>query len=129
MVFEFYSKATIDILIGHHFRKIQTHQGSHPLKPPMEAFQDHLPRIELFWEVQLLEDQAPKVEKPFDLLNIHRQMKLNPGELDRWVMLFIQTLEAQANEENENFINQWKEKIELFKGRFKKDSAMFSHIR
>lgn len=129
MVFEFYSKATIDILIGHHFRKIQTQQGSHPLKPPMEAFQDHLPRIEQFWEVQLLEDQIQKIEKPFDLLNIHRQMKLNPGELDRWIILFHQVLESNTTNESIEFINKWKEKIELFRKRFKKDKAMFSHIQ
>lgn len=95
----------------------------------MEAFQDHLPRIEQFWEVQLLEDQIQKIEKPFDLLNIHRQMKLNPGELDRWIILFHQVLESNTTNESIEFINKWKEKIELFRKRFKKDKAMFSHIQ
>jgi len=95
----------------------------------MEAFQDHLPRIEQFWEVQLLEDQIQKIEKPFDLLNIHREMKLNPGELDRWIILFHQILDENSNEETTEFVDKWKEKIELFKERFKKDKAMFSHIQ
>ncbi|MDC1174030.1 hypothetical protein OAT67_01435 [Bacteriovoracaceae bacterium] len=124
IVYQFYQKATQDVFLGHHFRKIQTSQGDHPLKPPMEAFEDHLPRIEQFWRMQLLGPE--KVENPFDLLNIHRKMKLNRGELDRWVLLFNQVLDEFQTQQPE-LISTWRSKIDLFKEKFVKDPRMFNH--
>jgi truncated hemoglobin YjbI len=115
IVLEFYQKATTDFLIGYQFRKIQTKEGINPLLPPIEAFSEHLPRIEKFWRMMLtgekLEDSTP-----FNLLELHRDLKIRKGELDRWILLFIETLEESNIDQylKEN----WLIKIEDFKLRF-----------
>jgi truncated hemoglobin YjbI len=116
VVHDFYALATTDIIIGYHFRKIQTQEGSHPLKPPLEAFSHHLPRIVHFWEVQLL-GETLKGQR-FDLIEVHRALGILPGELGRWLTLFRQVL-AKENQEDE-FIKKWREKLDHFEKIFQK---------
>lgn len=103
----FYQKAISDFLIGYQFRKIARFEGHDPLSPPIEAFASHLPRISDFWEIQLLGQCSRSLERPFDLKKIHHQLNLNRGELDRWLMLFRQSIEEF--QENPN-----REKYEIF---------------
>ena len=118
VVTAFYEKAVIDVLIGYHFRKIATTHGHHPLKPPIEAFHDHLPRIAFFWRMQLLgEKMNSEDQEPYDLISIHRALSIRKGEVGRWILLFKETLnEAPEHELKKN----WSEKIDHFEKIFMK---------
>ncbi|OUR99923.1 hypothetical protein A9Q84_02515 [Halobacteriovorax marinus] len=119
VVLSFYKVATVDFLIGYQFRKIQEFQGSSPLTPPIEAFKNHLPRIEKFWRMQLLGEKLNDGER-FDLMSIHKDLLVRKGEVNRWVLLFKQTLLAYEMDhpENKDFLKNWNKKIEEFEKRF-----------
>lgn len=119
IVLAFYKMATVDFLIGYQFRKIQEFQGASPLTPPIEAFKSHLPRIDKFWRMQLLGERIGEDEK-FDLLNIHRKLLVRKGEVNRWVILFKETLNKydQENPGHEKLIKDWRKKIDEFEKRF-----------
>lgn len=116
IVEDFYRLATVDVMIGYHFRKIREKDGVHPLKPPLEAFSKHLPRIANFWEVQLLGEKIKG--KSFDLISLHRELGILPGELGRWLLLFRQVLENY--DQKDELIILWKEKLNHFEKIFKK---------
>ena len=140
VVDRFYKEAVGDILIGHQFRKVaiwdatedleqasvSSGQGRHhPLKPPMEAFAHHLPRIKHFWYIQLLDTTLKEVaEEPFDLITIHRKLSIRKGELGRWLVLFDKALALVLSEndceENKNLVEKWKEKVQFFDQAFKR---------
>ncbi len=118
VTYSFYEKATKDFLIGYQFRKIQEFKSLDPLSPPLEAFKSHLPRIEKFWRVQLLGERITKEEKRFDLINIHKALRPNKGEVLRWVKLFNETLDQHESTDNKDFIREWRRKISEFEKRF-----------
>jgi hypothetical protein len=119
IVLAFYKKATVDFLIGYQFRKIQEFKGSSPLTPPIEAFKNHLPRIDKFWRMQLLGERIGEDES-FNLLNIHKSLLVRKGEVNRWVILFKETLKNYDLQYpgNELLIKDWDRKIEEFEKRF-----------
>ena len=100
----FYKKAVDDILIGFHFNHI-------------DDLDAHIERISYFWQLQL----TGKIEKnellPFNLIEVHRPMKLTSGMVDRWIVLFHQTLYASELTDDQKSL--WKKKIELFRERMK----------
>jgi truncated hemoglobin YjbI len=100
----FYEKATVDILIGYHFRKILN-------------FDKHLPRIASFWQLQLTGKIDQRTELPFQLLQVHIPLKIKRGEVDRWVTLFEQTLLHFKNQKKieEVQLTMWMEKVHHFK--------------
>lgn len=100
VVEKFYEKARADILIGYQFSKIKD-------------FDQHIPRIISFWEIQLLGKSERSVTAPFDLMNIHRPLHIKRGELDRWVVLFKKTLEECAVDELMQ--KEWLKRIEFFR--------------
>lgn len=117
IVVDFYTLATTDVMIGYHFRKIATAEGIHPLKPPIEAFAGHIPRIVHFWEVQL---EGKSIQgNSFDLLRVHKALGILPGELGRWIKLFKDILENY--DQTHELIIKWNEKIEHFEKIFKKN--------
>lgn len=83
IVTKFYDKANNDILIGYHFRVI-------------EDFDNHLPRIAYFWQLQLTGSIDDRSMLPFDLIPLHKALKVNKGEIFRWVVLFEKTLEESV---------------------------------
>ena len=130
----FYKKAVTDILIGHHFRKIDEGnvENPHPLFPDLQNFSHHIPRIIDFWLGQLdIKKNVSRNEnsgkdhnshKPFALIKTHHKLSIRQGELDRWVALFFQTLEDEI-EEHENLSlkeieRKWKDKVTFFKKKF-----------
>ena len=119
IVLEFYKLATTDLIIGYQFRKIQTSTDVNPLTPPIEAFKDHLPRIEKFWRMILLGEKLLD-EAPFDLIELHRKLNINSGELDRWVLIFKKVLTLHSNEKDAQLNKEWDEKIDDFQKRFKR---------
>jgi truncated hemoglobin YjbI len=125
----FYRKATTDVIIGYHFRKIAQEKAlnqGHPLRPPIEAFKDHLPRIEHFWRAQLLNVKVPNSERPFDLIGIHQELKIRKGELHRWLTLFRETLNEELIDETYNELKtKWLEKLENFENVFLKSPKLF----
>lgn len=125
----FYRKATTDVLIGYQFRKIaqaEALQQGHPLKPPIEAFKHHLPRIEHFWRGQLLGAKIPATETPFDLIGIHKELKIRKGELHRWLTLFKETLEEELiGEEKMELKKKWLNKLAHFEEAFLKSPLLF----
>jgi truncated hemoglobin YjbI len=103
----FYAKAKTDILIGYHFRIIKD-------------FDQHLPRIATFWEIQLLGKTQRNISEPFDLIKVHVPLGIKRGELGRWLLLFKNTLEQEVKSHPEmtEIKNQWLEKLKIFEGIF-----------
>jgi len=117
----FYTKAISDIFLGYHFNKIIAHKKSNnPLSPSIDLFEEHLQRINSFWESQLLGRPLPKNAPPFDLISIHKALNIKRGEIGRWVTLFNQTVdEHQTTDESEKkFLESWKDKVKLFETKF-----------
>ena len=132
MVLAFYKKATTDFLIGYHFRKIVEREIEHfeegqksVLSPPIEAFKSHLPRINNFWKMQLLDTPLPKEEKSFDLIKVHKELFIKKGELGRWVILFEETLHNTIDSHHKELKEKWLKKIHHFKERFLNHPTLF----
>ena len=114
IVTSFYAKATQDILIGFHFRNIKD-------------FDQHLPRIADFWEYQVLGTQTHPESFPFDLIRVHLPLKLNKGQLRRWIILFDQTLQefVATHPHEKTTIAIWAQKIEHFKNKMLDHPKLF----
>ncbi len=104
IITSFYDKATKDILIGYHFRFI-------------EDFDEHLPRIASFWQLQLTGKIDAKEQLPFNLIAAHKPLKLNKGEVHRWVILFENTLDEFIQSQKISDMDKidWMKKVEKFK--------------
>lgn len=111
----FYRKATTDFLIGYHFRKIASHEGKNPLSPPFEAFTHHIPRIIAFWELQLNGETSFDFGE-FRIFPVHEALHIQKGELDRWLLLFKETMTQELTNEEFDF---WLKKLSHFEIKFK----------
>lgn len=113
IVKSFYALATTDILIGYHFRVI-------------EDFESHFPRIADFWQLQLTGHMDHPESKPFDIINKHIPLKVKSGEIDRWALLFSQTLDnfVKTKEIDEVMKELWMQKISIFQNRMYKIAKM-----
>jgi len=107
----FYATAREDILIGYHFKRI----------PDFEA---HLPRIFAFWELQLLGKTDRALTEPLDAIRAHIPLKIHTGEVNRWVKLFLATL--QASSVSEDLKSRWPEKVAHFQQVFLRSPLLFS---
>lgn len=107
VVDSFYQKARYDILIGYHFRNI-------------EDFDEHIPRIASFWELQLLGKTSRPLTSPFDVMKVHVPLNIKRGELGRWLILFRQSLksETEKHPEMQELADLWEKKLVDFEGRF-----------
>ena len=99
VIHSFYDIARSDILIGYHFRVI-------------EDFDEHIPRIADFWNLQLNGELQNKANLPFNLLGVHRPLKINKGEVFRWEKLFKENIEASLTTEQ---VELWMLKVQIFK--------------
>jgi truncated hemoglobin YjbI len=97
----FYDKVKTDILIGYHFRNI-------------EDFDEHIPNIARFWQMQLLGELIPG--KPFDLMNKHLALQMSIGQLDRWIKIFVDNLSEYDLKQED--IDTWCGKVTWFRQRF-----------
>jgi truncated hemoglobin YjbI len=109
VVDSFYQKAKTDVLIGYHFRVISD-------------FDEHIPRIATFWELQLLGKPSRDIKEPFDMMNVHIPLLIKPGELGRWLLLFRKTLDEKISEypEYKNLREAWEERLQTFEKIFQK---------
>ncbi len=114
VVQSFYAKASEDILIGYHFRRIPD-------------FEKHLPRIYAFWEIQLLGQTSIPLTDPLDVVNAHVPLKIHTGEVGRWVKLFVETLDQAARVEKTELITSWKAKVAHFQKVFLQSPRLFQH--
>ncbi len=103
VVHSFYDKAKRDILIGYHFRVI-------------ENFDEHIPKIVSFWELQINKEITNKDHLPFNILKKHAPLLINKGEIFRWELLFKQTLE-EFEELTDKDIEVWMSLVDFFKQR------------
>jgi hemoglobin len=103
----FYDKAKTDVLIGYHFRIIPD-------------FDEHIPRIASFWELQLFGKTERPVEKTFDVIKVHVPLGIKRGELGRWMVLFKKTLDEETEKHPEmNLLKgQWLVKLKVFENIF-----------
>ena len=115
VVESFYFKAINDFMIGYHFRKIQQGSSPHPLHAELGQFSHHIPRIIEFWKLQLLGSEYGDGQLKFDLINVHKKLNVRKGEVNRWVTLFIETLDEL---ENHHLKEEWKERILQFQNIF-----------
>ncbi len=107
VVDSFYEKAKTDVLIGYHFRNIKD-------------FDEHIPRIASFWDLQLLGNTERKITHPFDVANLHLALMIKKGEVGRWLVLFRKTLDEMTTthpEMNELAI-EWRKRLVHFEGIF-----------
>ena len=127
VVKDFYALATTDFMIGYHFRKIATSEGHDPLKPPLEAFAHHLPRIEAFWKMLLLGERLPDNFTPFHLIPVHKQLSIRFGELGRWVTLFKKVLVdyERVYPEQADLFWEWWHQIRSFQEKFQHSTVLF----
>lgn len=103
IVNSFYGLAKNDILIGYHFRIIKD-------------FDEHIPRIAAFWELQLLHSTPRKFGAPFDVIRIHELMNIKRGELGRWLVLFKKVL--NETEDFPELKAEWFKKLDSFEDKF-----------
>ena len=105
VVESFYRKALRDAMIGFHFRHIQD-------------LSTHIPRLTSFWELQLNGQTTHPLDHPFSLIPTHQKMGIKRGQLDRWVVLFKQTLQetfSNQNDKSEQWAQIWSENIDRFR--------------
>lgn len=95
----FYETAKKDIMIGYHFRVIAD-------------FDEHIPRIADFWNLQLNGQMQNRSHLPFDLFKKHQPLKINRGEIGRWVKLFSDNLEQFNLSAEDRAL--WDEKVSFF---------------
>lgn len=107
VVDNFYGKARYDVLIGYHFRNIPD-------------FDEHIPRIATFWDLQLTGKTERKISHPFDVMSLHLKMGIHRGELGRWLLLFRQSLkeETEKHPEMSGVRDDWEERLQTFEGIF-----------
>lgn len=112
---DFYEKATNDFMIGYHFRNISD-------------FDSHIPHIAEFWNLQI-NGKLHTPETRFDVINRHVPLNIKKGELNRWIILFNETLDSfqESNEQSAETILQWREKIDHFKNIFLNSKLLFSN--
>ncbi len=103
----FYQKAKSDILIGYHFRNIKD-------------FEEHIPRIASFWDLQLLGKTEREVTHPFDVAKLHLALSIKKGEVGRWLVLFRKTLEdmTSSHPEMKDLSILWRERLVFFEDVF-----------
>jgi hemoglobin len=101
---DFYLVAKKDILIGYHFRVI-------------DDFDEHIPKIADFWNLQLNGKMKDRSHLPFDLIGKHRALNINLGEVHRWEMLFVKILEnfLDSKKLTQAQVDQWKLEVGKFK--------------
>ncbi len=104
VVDSFYEKAKSDVLIGYHFRNIKD-------------FEEHIPRIASFWDLQLLGNTERTVTHPFDLPKLHLALFIKKGEVGRWLVLFRKTLDEKESG-HETLAGLWRERLVFFEGVF-----------
>jgi truncated hemoglobin YjbI len=107
VVDSFYDKAKTDVLIGYHFRNIKD-------------FEEHIPRIASFWDLQLLGKTDRKIIHPFDIAKLHLELKIKKGEVGRWLILFRKTLDEMTAKypEMKELETLWRERLVFFEGIF-----------
>lgn len=103
----FYEKAKNDVLIGYHFRIIHN-------------FDEHIPRIATFWDLQLLGTTERTLTEPFDVMKVHIPLQIKRGELGRWLVLFRKTLDEMTTKHPEfsELKETWLLKLVFFEGVF-----------
>jgi hemoglobin len=106
IITSFYDKANYDILIGYHFRII-------------EDFDTHLPRIAYFWQLQLTGEIDDRSMLPFEIIPKHLALKMNLGEVHRWVVLFDKTLSefVEMKKISSEDKEEWLKKVDIFKNK------------
>jgi hemoglobin len=100
----FYAIAKKDIMIGYHFRVI-------------DDFDEHIPRIADFWNLQLTGEMKDRKNLPYDLIGVHIPLKVNLGEIHRWEKLFNDNLEyfLAENKIHKDDMLLWQSHVNKFK--------------
>lgn len=115
VVAAFYRKATVDVLIGYHFRHISD-------------FAAHLPRIVGFWQIQLLGKSDHEFTPPLDVIRAHVPLKIHRGEVGRWVRLFEETLREHHPHDTHRLTERWQEKLGHFEQVFLQTPLLFPKV-
>lgn len=114
IAYAFYQKAIKDSLIGYHFWKFED----------QEKLDHHIPRITSFWEMHLLRTISIPINPPFHLMATHLPLKVRPGEIGRWAVLFKATIDEHYVDQNAAILNEWKMKIDQFHEMFLNHPAL-----
>jgi len=115
VVESFYQQAVNDIWIGYHFRHIKD------LAP-------HINRIARFWYFQYHQKKIAGFEdEQFNLIHTHLPLQATTGQLNRWIILFDQTLleSVKKNIIRDEDHKWWMDLILRFKEIFLKNEGLF----
>ena len=119
VVRDFYELAKNDFLIGYHFRHI-------------ESFDTHIPKIQRFWHLILLElspsDRKEIISRgvPKNIIHSHEYLKIKPGEVGRWIILF-QSVLKKYEEQNQALIKKWSIEVKKFEKIFMQSKTLFDN--
>lgn len=92
-----------DFLIGYHFKHLNS----------PKTLSKHTERVAEFWNLHLLGYVEDKGHLPFKLIDAHVPLKIKPGEVGRWEILFYEVLKEHCTDPE--LEEEWKSKIKLFK--------------
>jgi hypothetical protein len=115
VVAHFYQAAIHDIWIGYHFKHITD------LSP-------HIDRIARFWYFQYHQKKVAGFEhEQFNLIHTHMPLQATTGQLNRWIILFNQSLETAVKDSRITSLDQkwWMDLIMRFKEIFLKNDGLF----
>ena len=111
---DFYSRAFNDEWIGYHFQHI-------------EHLPDHIDRVARFWFFQFHQKKVDGYQdEHFNLIQTHMPLRATSGQLNRWVMLFNQTLEIAVKNKilgPQDHLD-WMESIHRFKKIFENNQVL-----
>jgi truncated hemoglobin YjbI len=111
VVRDFYHTASEDILIGYFFERVD--------------MMSHIPKIISFWHYDLMlsTQSSPLPPRPdVSLIPSHQPMVIRQGHLDRWVVLFEESLRRSLLlfPETEVLVDPWKKSLKNYKRIFEK---------
>ena len=118
IICDFYELAKSDFLISYHFRHIKN-------------FDTHIPKIQRFWQLILL-DLSPQKKKelisqgvPKNVIQSHEYLKIKPGEVGRWIILFQSVLNNYESQDKA-LIERWNIEIKKFEKIFLQSKSLYS---
>lgn len=118
IICDFYELAKSDFLISYHFRHIKN-------------FDTHIPKIQRFWQLILL-DLSPQKKKelisqgvPKNVIQSHEYLKIKPGEVGRWIILFQSVLNNYESQDKA-LIERWNIEIKKFEKIFLQSKSLYN---
>ncbi|MDH4468925.1 MAG: hypothetical protein QE271_12780 [Bacteriovoracaceae bacterium] len=106
---KFYRKCQDDFLIGYYFQR------------QLHFFDQILPQLKIFWLCDLEKQLGFAISlstKQFNLNQAHQNLKLKRGEIGRWAVLFLETLNEEKARLPHSLVIAWEKRIVFYRNLF-----------